>query len=820
MLNARRATLALLAATALLLGFVTPAGQGTSAQASTTVPVTVTVLGPDGAPFTWTSPDEQLSVRLWGPRFGSSFSVPVATTGTAQVSVPPGNYQIQVTYRGERNILSGWGNGQESQAGSTVTTVGAEGGSITANLRTGGTITGTVTGDGFPLSALSFTVYRDLGFVAQGYQSWFDVESQQYTITRLQPGTYRILFSGSAESQPRLVREWARGARVALEPLDWSGVFPGSPPPSDDVVVTAGATVSMSPLNLEVMSAITGTVTWPGNQPDPLNRYLDAYLDGELVGSKLIGDDGLFSFTDVAPRGGTDWVFCVRAHYESNSHQWAESCWSPDGATTRANAQAVRAMPQGVVSGIDINVAEGTRMVFSVYTDYDGPSGQPPRLAAGSEALLYRLSDDGERYEIATPGLVRTLSTPTHISAPLMPGTYVVQIVDQASPGVGRTWLTPSGTSTIDLTEQNQFVVADGGTITLDVILRPYTRAFDRISGPDRFATAVAISRETISDAEAPASVVYIVNGLNYPDALSAGPIAAQQGGAMLMVRPTVIPESVRAELTRLAPERIVIVGGTGAVSAAVEVDLRQYVDGDALRVERVGGSDRFAVSRALIATSFEGQTGMPLFIATGRNFPDALAAGPAAAALGGAVLLVNGAATTIDLPTRELIDTLQPSEIIIVGGPSVVSNGIASSLVTRYGEGNVFQIFGADRYSGAANLNEAIFAESTIAFLATGTSFADALAGGVLAGQVEAPLFLTLPQCIPAVTNRAMTTTRSSFAVIFGGTGAVSSAVERGTVCGTRSAEAPTSIPAPGSRSERQSDAEIERLREALGLP
>lgn len=820
MLNARRATLALLATTALLLGFVTPAGQSPSAQASTTVPVTVTVLGPDGEPFTWTSPSEQLNVRLWGPVFGSSFVVPVATTGTAQVNVPPGNYQIEVTYQGQRNILSGWGNGQEFRAGSTVTSVGAEGGAITARLRTGGTITGTVTGDGFPLDALSWTVYRDVGFVTQDYDAVYDVESQQYTITRVQPGTYRILFSGTAEGEPRLVREWARGTRVALEPLDSSGVFPGSPPPSDDVVVTAGATVSMSPLTLQVMSAITGTVTWPGNQPDPLNRYIDAYLDGELIGSKLIQEDGSFSFTDVALRDGTDWVFCVRADYVSNSHQWVESCWSPAGATTRSNAEPVRAVPHGVVSGIDIDVIEGTRLVVTVYTDLDGPGGSNPRLAVGSEALLYRLSDDGEWYEIATPGLERMPSTQTYVSAPLMPGTYVIQLVVDGTPQVGRTWLTPAGTSTIDLTEQNEFVVPNGGTITVDAILRPYTRSFDRISGPDRFATAVAISQETISDAQTPASVVYIVNGLNYPDALSAGPIAAQEGGAMLMVLPTAIPVSVRAELTRLAPERIVIVGGPAAVSAAVEADLRQYVGGDPSRVERVGGSDRYIVSRALIATSFEGQTGMPLFIATGRNFPDALAAGPAAAALGGAVLLVNGTATSIDVPTRQLIDTLQPSEIILVGGPSVVSNGIASSLVTRYGEGNVFRIFGPDRYSGAAYLNEAIFAESTIAFLATGTSFADALAGGVLAGQVGAPLFLTLPQCIPTVTNSALTATRSSFAVIFGGPGAVSTAVERGSMCGSRSADAPASIPAPGSRADRQADAEVERLREALGLP
>lgn len=824
--SVRRTALALLAALALLLGFITPAAQGPSAQASTTVPVTVTVLGPDGEPFQWTSPDEQLTVRLWGPTFGSSFPVPVTTTGSAQVTVPPGNYQIQVSYGGQRNILSGWGNGQELQAGSTVTTVGAEGGAVTARLRTGGTITGTVTGDGFPLDALSFSVYRASGSLTQDYRAAYDVESQRYTITRVQPGTYRILLYGSAAGQSRLVGAWADGTMAAPESLNSYGGIGGSQLLGSGLVVTAGSMLSMSPLSLEVMSAITGTVTWPGNEPDFLTRYVNAYLDGELVGSKLIRSDGFFSFTDVARRNGTDWVFCVQAAYQWNSHQWAESCWSESGTVVREEADSVIAQPRTVVSGIDIVVAEGTILRYQVLYDLDGNGGVAPAPSTSAEANLYRLNADGTIFTLVEGGLYRYVDGASwHSPGPVMPGTYAVQIVDANRPQLGRTWLLPSGETTPFLSVDNELVIEPGLTIDRDVVLRPIRREFDRLWGPNRYATGVEISKAGFPTDEAPVPVVYIASGVNYPDALSAGPLAAQMGGSMLLVSPTSIPDSVREELGRLEPEKIVIVGGTGAISLSVERDLEQYVEDDPRRVDRVGGANRYEVSRALVAGAFEGQTGMPIFIATGRNYPDALAAGPAAAAVGGAVLLVNGAATTVDTPTRRLLDELDPSVIIVVGGTGVVSPQIENVLRANYpGDERVFRLSGPDRYTGAVNLNRAIFEESSLAFLATGTSFADALTGGALAGRVGAPLYLTRPSCMPGVVSEEITQLRASAVVILGGTGAVSAAVENGAVCGVTSSSAPTSVAAPtaGSADVRvpSGSGDIAALREALGLP
>ena len=89
-----------------------------------------------------------------------------------------------------------------------------------------------------------------------------------------------------------------------------------------------------------------------------------------------------------------------------------------------------------------------------------------------------------------------------------------------------------------------------------------------RLGGADRYATAVAVSAATYSPG---VSVVYLASGTGFADALAGAPAAGMQAGPVLLVTPTSIPAVVATELTRLHPARIVILGGTGAVSAAVQ---------------------------------------------------------------------------------------------------------------------------------------------------------------------------------------------------------------------------------------------------------
>jgi putative cell wall-binding protein len=220
------------------------------------------------------------------------------------------------------------------------------------------------------------------------------------------------------------------------------------------------------------------------------------------------------------------------------------------------------------------------------------------------------------------------------------------------------------------------------------------------------------------------------------------------------------------------------------------------------------------------VSRAAAGETGRPLFIATGSNYPDALSAGPAAAALGGSVLLVDGAASGLSGPTKALIDSLDPSAIVVVGGPAGVSDRLLRQMQSRYGGSNqVFRIGGPDRYSVSVLLNSVVFAESPVAFVATGTSFADALAGGPLVARYGAPLYLTQPECLPSSVSADITALRAADVVVLGGTGAVSSSVTRGAVCRGSAASAPVMVPASAlAHEERTLSASLDSMREVLG--
>lgn len=268
-----------------------------------------------------------------------------------------------------------------------------------------------------------------------------------------------------------------------------------------------------------------------------------------------------------------------------------------------------------------------------------------------------------------------------------------------------------------------------------------------RLSGPDRFATAVEISKKF------PASdTVFIANGLNFPDALGAAPVAALAGAPLLLVAPDSIPASVLAELTRRDPDHIVIFGGTPSVSAAVESMLAGFGD-----VTRIQGADRFATSLATARFGFPDGADI-MYVANGLNFPDALSAGPAAASWNAPVVIVNGPATTASPALRTLIEDLGVSEVRLVGSEASVSAGVAAS-IDSWGV-TVSRFAGADRYETSSYVNSSgNFSESrsATAYLAAGTTFPDALAGGALAGAQGVPLLITLPTCTTGSTRSAL---------------------------------------------------------------
>jgi putative cell wall-binding protein len=302
--------------------------------------------------------------------------------------------------------------------------------------------------------------------------------------------------------------------------------------------------------------------------------------------------------------------------------------------------------------------------------------------------------------------------------------------------------------------------------------------ASSRLSGSDRFGTAIAISQSAYPASKVPVSAVFVANGLNFPDALSAAPAAALGHGPMLLVTSTSVPAKVVAEIKRLKPAKIYVVGGTSVVTPGVFSTLASLQP----NIVRLAGSGRYSTSRNVVSNGW-GATGAPtVYLATGTNFPDALSAGAAAGRDAAPVLLVNGLATTLDAGTVDLLTHLRTTRVNIVGGPVALSTGIENQLrrmpgmtVTRYG--------GSDRFAVSANLNST-FTTAPGAYVANGFSFPDALAGAAVAGALKSPLFVARPTCVTAGAAVGALRVSPTALYVLGGPVVMSDDVGKLTVC------------------------------------
>ena len=205
-----------------------------------------------------------------------------------------------------------------------------------------------------------------------------------------------------------------------------------------------------------------------------------------------------------------------------------------------------------------------------------------------------------------------------------------------------------------------------------------------------------------------------------------------------------------------LAPGRTVwLLGGTDALAPDVE----QQLAAAGFATRRLAGTDRYATATA-IAVDGLGRPGTVL-VATGTDFPDGLAAGAVAARLAGAVLLSQG-----DQPsaaTDAYLATVPTARVLAVGGPATRAYPRAEPAA------------GLDRFETAADIAR-IAPAGPLVGLATGATFADALAGGAHAASAGGVLALTPPDRLAPATAALLRAQRLTVrdVVAYGGTDAI----------------------------------------------
>ena len=275
--------------------------------------------------------------------------------------------------------------------------------------------------------------------------------------------------------------------------------------------------------------------------------------------------------------------------------------------------------------------------------------------------------------------------------------------------------------------------------------------AEEPIAGNTRFTTAVAASvagypSGLSEDAEGYKTVI-IATGRNWPDALGGATLAGVLDAPILLVDTNALPDAVSAEIVRLGATRAIVLGGTVALSG----DVANAIDAlpGVVDIERIGGDNRYLTAEMIAARAVDLQ-GLDFdhtaFVATGDNFPDALAGSPIAAANGWPLYLVP-ASGLLDA-TKDAMQDAGVVDAHILGGLTTVTAGTESQLNTLLGDANVDRIKGDTRYETAVEIarfgQDAANMNWTYTALATGMDFPDALTGGPIQGRCRSILLLT----------------------------------------------------------------------------
>jgi beta propeller repeat protein len=302
--------------------------------------------------------------------------------------------------------------------------------------------------------------------------------------------------------------------------------------------------------------------------------------------------------------------------------------------------------------------------------------------------------------------------------------------------------------------------------------LAPQTAAF---AGADRYETAVAASRQAFAGG---ADTVVIATGANWPDALAASGLAGAAVGPVLLTQTDSVPAVVAKELLRLGAKDAYIVGGTSAVSQAVEDYLAELLPGT---VSRIGGKDRYETAGLISkeAVSLLGTDTVDAIVASGVKFPDAVSASALSAGLGMPLYLTKAD----DLPdnVKGMMSDAGVDDVYIVGGTAVVADAVKAEADAAFG--TVKRLSGADRYAtSVAIANEGVelgLAWDGVGF-ATGTAFPDALAGGVVQGLNGSVLLLTTGDVLDPSIKAALEANKADIGLarFYGGTSAINNNV------------------------------------------
>jgi hypothetical protein len=300
-------------------------------------------------------------------------------------------------------------------------------------------------------------------------------------------------------------------------------------------------------------------------------------------------------------------------------------------------------------------------------------------------------------------------------------------------------------------------------------------RPTQRLAGADRIATSIVASQDLFGrrwanpDEPPIAGSAVLARSDVFADALAGGPLAASLDAPLLLTTGDELDPRTLAELKRMLQTEVPgfvqgsvihLLGGTAALGPKVASALVAA----GFQVVRHAGADRYATA---VAVAHAMGDPSEVLLVTGRDFPDGLAAGAAAAARHGALLLTDG--PRMPASTAAYLAARPGASVTAVGGPAAAAAPGRASVV------------GADRYRTARAVADRLFpARVRVAGLASGESFPDALVGGSHIGHLEGPLLLTGRTTLADEVRSYLRGRVDDHVVVYGGPAVLSAGVEQ----------------------------------------
>lgn len=332
---------------------------------------------------------------------------------------------------------------------------------------------------------------------------------------------------------------------------------------------------------------------------------------------------------------------------------------------------------------------------------------------------------------------------------------------------VGKVWIRTKVTNS-----------AGKSAYTTKVLLttNPVTFPVERIGGPSRYSSAVAISKARLGTNSTP--VIYIAAGGAYAHILGAQGAAAKYNGGVLLVEQDAIPAVTATELKRLNPRRIYVVGGS-SVSDKVLNQLKSYTSGT---VTRVVDRDRTTTSVKVSRTAFPAGSATTVVMASGWNYFDLIAAGSWMGRYDVPVLLTQKDGS-LQKETIAELKRLGAKKVLIVGGTSSVPSSLVSKLqalgltVTRTGSTTA-------KGTSLATAKKAWPSSADVVYLTSSTKYLDALALPELPDGKPGPILEVSGSCVSAETVNYIKALNPDKLVLIGGPTVVAASIGSLKVC------------------------------------